>query len=334
MKIWVIGTSVSVSKHGYAGILAQIADPVPVINISMGDQTSIMGLIRVLMHIDKIEPGDVVIWEYPLLDILLAGFFDPADTLTAARQAWQHILARGAQIIVLASIAKRHLAKPSDQEEAILREAESLEIKTITTRDIFNLKGLSIDEREDEYSDDRHFLVGSFVHEAMAKMIFSTVNELSISGPTTLSAPPSNGWTWIAGADLFAPDDFDPVEVRNSFVSFPAVRPRMNRKAALPEGSRLICVAISATRESGSIWCGHSLCAPASTRLSPANSKLPMLFRTTRVPCVRSRITTIEVAPTHSFTAHSWADYGLNHVSSPAPVEIAGVLIEPKNLIA
>jgi hypothetical protein len=325
MRIWVVGTSVSVIKYGYVGILAQIAAPVPVINISIGDQTSIMGLIRILMHIDKIDSGDLVVWEYPLLDILLVGFFDQSDMLSAARQAWQHVQSRGARIVVLVSVPKRNLEEPSKQEQTIFKEAASMGISVITTRDVFVSKGLRPDEQEAEYSDDRHYTQTSFIHEAIARMLLRAADaHCSI---VRLSSVPASGWKWIAASDLFHKDDCELVEVKNSFFSVPAVRPRMNRKAPLPKSSRLICVAVATTRESGCIWCGHSLCAPASTRLAE-NSRLPMMFRTTRIPCVRPELATIEVAPTHSFATRSWADYGLVHVTEAAPVEIAGILVE------
>ncbi|MGB8635459.1 MAG: hypothetical protein WCD66_11960 [Rhodanobacteraceae bacterium] len=76
-----MGTSISIEDGGYAVRLQDRARQEPGVdctNLSVGDQISMMGCMRVMQHLDQFSPGDVVVWQYSLLDTL------PTDTCFAA----------------------------------------------------------------------------------------------------------------------------------------------------------------------------------------------------------------------------------------------------------
>ena len=63
---------------------------------------SVMGYMRVLGARHDIAAGDAVVWEYSLLDTLLTkSLFDANDVHNARRLAWQCLIERDANIIVL-----------------------------------------------------------------------------------------------------------------------------------------------------------------------------------------------------------------------------------------
>ncbi len=60
----------SIECGGYVDSLALLADRsgLDVVNLSVGDQTSVMGCMRVFAERARLHSGDVVLWEYSLLD--------------------------------------------------------------------------------------------------------------------------------------------------------------------------------------------------------------------------------------------------------------------------
>jgi hypothetical protein len=75
MTFWVCGTSVSI-KRGYVDHLTRMIAPEQLENISIGDESSLMGLMRVHSVQHKFARGDVLVWEFPLLDIFLPAFME------------------------------------------------------------------------------------------------------------------------------------------------------------------------------------------------------------------------------------------------------------------
>src|SRR3569833_1183009 len=110
---WIVGTSVSIEDGGYVTRLRQRLQAAgeSLSNLSVGDQTSMMGYMRLLTHATQIARGDVVVWEYSLLDSLLTdSIFVVSDVHKARRYAWALAKHRGAQVVVVLTPPKLHLA--------------------------------------------------------------------------------------------------------------------------------------------------------------------------------------------------------------------------------
>lgn len=67
MTIFIIGGSNSIVKDGWSRQLSHAANELDVVNLAVGNTSSIMGYYRIIME-KRICPGDTVIWEYALND--------------------------------------------------------------------------------------------------------------------------------------------------------------------------------------------------------------------------------------------------------------------------
>ena len=326
MTVWICGTSVSLSREGYTSQLGASLQRDGVLrNISVGDQTSICGLIRVLQHEEEFRPGDVMVWEYPLLDILLEDIFGAEDILQAMRIAWTRLRAWGVHVVVLKVTPRDDYARAGPMEQEIDRLLRHHAVPSIDTRRI--AAGLGMATLANDYSDDRHprpesRLVGEIAAEIAA---FDKQNHGRKAAP--LRVPCGTEWQWFAAGRLDA-EQVVPVVRQNSLVRIEGVSlsPATSR-LHLPPLARIVAVGAIGTHEAGSLWCGHKACEPASLRLTD-DIGLPFLVRTTRLPCVRGRVTSLVSAPDYAFRRDAWADYGHKRVGEPHAAEVFGVLGE------
>src|SRR5581483_3267037 len=170
-------------------------------NLSIGDQTSLMGCMRLMGVSASIRPGDVVVWEYSLLDTLLT-VFDPHDVHFARRLAWREALARGARVIVLLVAPKTRVRHRSSRERRIVADARSLGLPCIDTRELA-LK-LGIANAASHYRDDRHLRRDSPLIDAIAAEVAAL---LTAGAPSACRVPREwararRTWRWLDIAEL------------------------------------------------------------------------------------------------------------------------------------
>lgn len=330
--LWIVGTSVSIEDGGYVTRLAARAAEHGIVtrNLSIGDQTSVMGYMRVLGSRDEIHAGDAVIWEYSLLDTLLTeSLFDASDVHHARRLAWRCLLKRGANVIVLLTAPKKHLHRRSACEEAIARDATAIGLPCIDTRELFN--ALGVGDAAAHYRDDRHPrldspLVDTMVDAALAHMLApqSISREAAIE---SLCANTAQNWHWLDAQTLAAASGIPVRNFHNTLLSIDAVPLAPDGGLAVPPLRRIVGVGCVSTHESGGLWCGHPGCPPASLRL-PAELPYPFLLRTTAIPCLRGEISRIVCAPAYAYARGVWCDYGQALSRASAEVGVFGVLYE------
>lgn len=331
-KLWIVGTSVSIEDGGYATRLSsRLAERgIATRNLSIGDQTSVMGYMRMLDARQDIAAGDTVVWEYSLLDTLLTkSLFDANDVHNARRLAWQCLLECGANAIVLMTAPKKHLHRRSRCEDIIARDAASIGMPCIDTRELF--KALGIRDAAAHYRDDRHPRQDSPLVDAMVDAVIahmqapqSAAHDAAIEW---LRANTTPNWHWLDAQNLAAAGGTSVRQFRNSLLAIDAVPLQVDAAVGLPPLRRIVGVGCVSTHESGGLWCGHPGCPPASLRL-PAGLPYPFLLRTTAIPCLRGEISRIGSAPNHAYGRRVWSDYGQALSKIPAEVSVFGVLYE------
>ena len=331
-KLWIIGTSVSIEDGGYATRLAMRAAEhgVATRNLSIGDQTSVMGYMRVLDSRDEIRTEDAVIWEYSLLDTLLTeSLFVANDVHHARRLAWKCLLERGANVIVLLTAPKKHLHKRSACEEAIARDAAAVGLPCIDTRELFNTLGIR--DASAHYRDDRHPQLDSPVIEAMVDAVLTHMlaPQFIVREPAIewLRANTGQNWQWLDSRTLAAAAGVPLRNFRNSLLAIDAVPLQVDDAVALPPLRRIVGVGCVSSHATGGLWCGHPGCPPASLRL-PAVLPYPFLLRTTAIPCLCGEISRIACAPAYAYGRGVWCDYGQALSNVPGEVGVFGVLYE------
>lgn len=330
--IWIVGTSVSIQHGGYVTRLVErVQDELGAecCNLSVGDQNSLMGCMRVLANCDQIRPGDVVIWEYSLLDTILDdGMFAADDVRAARRMAWNAIHGLGARVLVLLVPPRDSFKEYSTQEMETIGDAHKLGLEYVEVRSIFSSLGLIPDG---EYSDDRHLRLDSLVLDALVERLVVLLDGMHGHKRTDgkpvsvrLEAP---DWYWMGAEELAAVVEGGITECRNSLMTVSALELPVDGRVELPKNDRIVAVGIISTHMTGGVWCGHSGCAPAATRL-PAELDHAFLLRATPVPCVRAQVECLAAAPTWAYRRGVWAAYGQELSEEPAPVMIFGVLFK------
>jgi hypothetical protein len=333
--LWLVGTSVSIEAGGYATRLASRARQLGIgtKNLSVGDQTSIMGCMRVLDQRDNIKAGDVVVWEYSLLDTLLrrAPFFSH-DVHTARRVAWLCALDRGASVIVVLTAPKKHVTKRSACEARIARDARALGLPCIDTRDL--LAGLGIHDPAAHYRDDRHPRGDSPVIGAMVDAVLEHALKPKPPDKETVAAwvrkNITTHWRWESAESLATSTRLALRTFHNSLVTIDALPLSEGTAIAIPAANRILGIGIVSTHASGGIWCGHPGCPPASTRL-PEKLPYDFLLRTTAVPCLVGRVSSIASATDKVYDSGVWTDYGQEMSSIPGEVAVFGILYETQS---
>ncbi len=333
MTIWIVGTSVSIQHGGYVTRLNDRLRGMPGVdscrNLSVGDQNSLMGCMRVLAHQSEFRADDLVIWEYSLLDTILDDNMFPAVDVQAARRlAWSVLCEHGVRIVVLLVPPRRGVDAHSEQEQAALADAAALRLDVLDVREIFkelNLAG------ESQYADDRHLQLDSPVLDSLAESLLVLIRKprsASRSFFRSQSALPLPSWRWAGPRELASGDSQQHTRYTNSLMDVPALALPVDSRITLPANERIVAVGIVSTHASGGLWCGHPGCAPAATRL-PSELRHDFLLRASPVPCVRAGIEGLVAAPDWSYGRGVWAAYGQELCEQSGPVVVFGVLYEP-----
>lgn len=337
--LWIIGTSVSIEEGGYFSRLAlrlHTGPGIAVRNLSVGDQTSLMGCMRVMMHRDDFAPGDVVVWEYSLLDTLCVSLFAEDDVRAARRMAWRCLLERGVHLLVLMTPPREHLLRRSRQEAEAAADAALLGALCIDGRALF--ADLGVTDAAAHYRDDRHPRQDSPVVDAMAARVFDavvarhgcrrTLPESSRPERWLDIAVPA--WRWLDAATIASDGAASTMTFSNSLASVESVTLAVAERVTIAAARRIIGIGIVSTHASGGLWCGHPDCAAVSTRL-PGDLGYPFLLRSTTLPCQHARIDTLASAPAGAYGAHVCAAYGQARCRATGPVAVFGLLYEPSD---
>lgn len=336
--LWIVGTSVSIEDGGYCSRLAlrlHAGHGMALTNLSAGDQTSLMGCMRVMARQNDFASGDVVVWEYSLLDALCASLFRDDDVRDARRMAWTWLLERGVHLLVLMTPPREHLSRRSPQEAEAADDAALLGAPCIDVRSLF--AELGIPDAAGHYRDDRHPRQDSPVVEMMAARLFDAVvarhgrapAPLAPSSPARwrgLVAPP---WRWVDAATLAGAGTAPMRTFSNSLTSIESViLGGVDARIAIAAAKRIVGIGIVSTHASGGLWCGHSRCPAVSTRL-PDDLDYPFLLRSTTLPCLRARVDALVSAPALAYRGRTCAAYGQARCHATGPVAVFGMLYEP-----
>lgn len=330
--LWIVGTSVSIEDGGYATQLVQRVSHelgIESTNLSIGDQTSLIGCMRILDCHAQTSSGDVVVWEYSLLDSLLTPrMYCEQDIDGARRLAWSAVLAQNAWLVVLITPPRNAINKVSDIEARTIREARELNLRCIDGRALF--ARLGIRRPQTHYRDDRHPRTDSPVLDSMAATIYDFVAShhgrprLPKDGPN-VPKPPQ--WTWLSARDLAGDSRHAAREFSNSLVCVNAVEAQIGTSINVPDLGCIVAVGIVSTHESGALWCGRPECSPVSTRL-PAKLGYSFLLRSTALPCSHFNGGVLASAPQRAFGRGTWAGYGQERTSPPGPIWVFGILYD------
>lgn len=324
--LWIVGTSVSIESGGYVAQLQSVATDWRVRNLSVGDQTSMMGYLRVLQHRAQFARGDVVVWEYSLLDHLLTqGLFDCGDVRRARRFAWNLLQQLGAGLVVLFTPPRDDLAQRTETERWAAQDAAAIGTEVIDLREVF--AELGIDAPHRHYRDDRHPLIDSPAVARLVSRLRDTINRAT--APVRAIADPelAEPWQWIDSATLAARAGLRTRTLKNSLMTLDAMSVAIDEQVVIPATRRIVALGVVSTHESGGAWCGHPSCPPASTRL-PDDLPYSFLLRVTGIPCVRACVDRIVSAPGWAYRNGHWRDYGQALDHPPGTIELFGVLIE------
>ena len=323
--LWIVGTSVSIEDDGYVTQLRRRCPELAIRNLSVGDQTSVMGYMRVLAHAKEIAPGDIVVWEYSLLDALLtkAAFF--ADDVHSARlHAWQLLRERRAHVIVLLVAPRNHATKRSACESRIVRDAVSLQLPCIDTRDL--RAELGIGNASAHYRDDRHLRHDSPLIHAVVEAIVYQLRSKTSGDLCEPQKKMRRQWRWLGAAELAESGHATLSSFSNSLVAVEAAVLEPGARIQLPIVGRVVALGIVSTRDSGLIWCGHHGCPCASTAL-PHDLPYSFLLRTTAVRCKRE-VVLLQCTDGETPPSEVWHDYGLRSQRVQGKVAVYGVLLE------
>jgi hypothetical protein len=332
----VIGSSVSIEDGGYVTHLAAqlLERGIALRNLSVGDQTSVMGYMRTRMHLNEMAAGDVVAWEYSLLDTLLTErLFPAADVHSARRRAWVCLLERGVSIVVVLSAPRQYLDQLTDCEREICDDAQQLGLDIVDMRELFCQAGI-IDPHA-HFRDDRHPRVDSAIVPCIANAVVAAVTSVRAIDRCRVSAwkrtRVSKRWRWIDAATLKNRADRPAQSFSNALVSVHAIIFSSGTRFRLPR-SRLIAVGCVSAHDSGALWCGHTGCVATSVRL-PDDLPYAFLLRVTGVACQRN-VEDICGAMPVAFANGIWADYGQAAYATPGKVAVFGILLEIESLTA
>lgn len=322
---------------GYADYLRTLIG-VHLRNHSIGDQTSIMGNMRLRQTLANIAPGDVVVWEYPLLDALLTEAGTDADMVVSAfSDALRLIDDRHAQSILVEITPRAAIigkTRPAILNE-ITRIAHAFGVPVIDTSEVCKSLGLHEAGWADEYSDDRHLLQHSDVSQRLAQLIVDRLADLrkheSLRRAVVSQSLLEVEWHSLESLANRVTNDHRPPQssreiYANSFLSCDALVLREDDFVPIERTDRLVIGVVSSV-DSGFVWCGHLGCPPASTRLPEELSKFKFLLRTTRLPCMRIKAPLmVRAAPAWSLQGSIWGDYGQSLERHEAPVAVFGAL--------
>lgn len=327
--IWIAGTSVSIESGGYVTQLAALAaaQGLSLTNLSVGDETSLMGCMRVLSHGSSIAPGDVVVWEYSLLDALIGRNFVHADIREARRMAWEAVLDRRAHLVVIMSPPRKGMRTLSRHERETAADALELGQRCIDVRGLFD--EAHVPDPLSQFRDDRHLRIDSPVVSRLARNVLDAVAERHGRDlPQRLLDRASDwrcrtglGWMWIGADDLVLAPPPAPQGIANSLVKLRAVMLTQETRASLERPVQPVYVGTVSRVSSGALWCGHADCKAASTAL-PARHSHAFLARAIRLPCRRGA--RCLVAAPHGTRLQ--IPYGTAAGPLPGNVEIFGVL--------
>lgn len=324
----------SIEAGGYAERLAQRVRGelgIAHVNLSVGDQTSLMGCMRVLSRLREFAPGDIVVWEYSLLDTLLTiRQFAPDDVRDARRLAWDRLLERGADIIVLLVPSKRHTARRSRCEREIADDARALGLRLVDLRDLASRRGIG--DPAAHYRDDRHPHVDSPLVDAIVTELFDEIARglaRAATGDARQHLCDGIRWQWQDAA-MLAPAEQDRIETfRNSLLAVDALTLAPGQRADARLDGCVVAVGVVATHASGGLWCGHVGCQPISTRL-PEGLPYDFLLRSLVLPCTHDDATTARLAcaPAAAFANGLWPAYGHANRREPGEIAVFGVLVD------
>lgn len=330
--LWIVGTSVSIEDGGYATRLGARAQDAgwTLRNLSVGDQTSLMGWMRVCAHADAIRPGDVLVWEYSLLDALLTpDHAAPEDVRAARRLAWNWITRRGVRLLALFTPPLRDWAARTGVEHDSAADAAVLGVPVVDLRAL--AARLGVDDPAPHYRDDRHPATGSPLVQATADALWTLARQTAPrrwwSRPPRLRGLPD--WRWHGAAALAAGSGVALQHVANSLLAVDAASLQIDQALALPPHRRVVAVGVLSRHGSGAVWCGHPGCPPMSTRL-PDSLPYRFLLRGTGLPCLRHRIDRLVAAPDWCYHVGEVRGYG-QAPSQPGPIEVFGALLEGPN---
>lgn len=319
--LWVLGTSVSIEHGGYATHLerAAAAQGWQFRNLSVGDQTSLMGWMRLMQHAPLLRRGDVVIWEYSLLDQLLPqGPFAVEEVRTARRLAWRELARRGLRLVVAITPPLQQVREPHAVEHEYRKDAESIGAAVVDLREVAALLGMDLTA---QYRDDRHPATHTALLPAFATAILDGCGQVRQALRTAWRQLPE--WTWLDATALAAGRPL--VEFSNRLLLAQALELAPDEGVALPEGAELVAAGVVSTHVSGGLWCGHAGCPPASTRL-PRDLQYRFLLRTSGLGCRRPPPERIAAAPEWSFACGQWRDYGQEPCADAAPIAVFGIV--------
>lgn len=324
--LWIVGTSVSIESGGYVAQLQAAAPDWRLRNLSVGDQTSMMGYLRVLQHRAQFARGDVVVWEYSLLDHLLTqGLFDRGDVRRARRFAWNLLRELGVGLVVLFTPPREDLGARTEIERECAEDAARMGAPWFDLRDAF--AELGIDAPHKHYRDDRHPRVDSPAVARWVERLREAIAGAAAPAHALDEAELAEPWQWLDAETLAANAGRGTRTLKNSLMTLEAVPLAVDDRMALPATRRVVALGVVSTHASGGAWCGHPGCPPASTRL-PADLSYAFLLRVTGLPCIRAHIDQIVSAPGWAYRNGHWRDYGQALVSEPGPVEVFGALID------
>ena len=324
--LWVVGTSVSIESGGYVAQLQAAAPEWRVRNLSVGDQTSMMGYLRLLQHRDELAAGDVVVWEYSLLDHLLTiGLFDRGDVRRARRFAWNLLQERGVGLLVLFTPPREDLAQRTETEQCAAQDAASIGARVIDLREVF--AELGIDAPHRHYRDDRHPRVDSPAVARLVSRLQDAIGQANAPVRAITDAELAEPWQWIDAATLAASVERPTRTLKNTLMTLETVPLAVDDPVLLPGTRRVVALGIVSTHGAGSAWCGHPGCPPACTRL-PEALGYSFLLRVTGLPCIRAHVDRIVSAPGWAYRNGHWCDYGQALDARPGPIELFGALIE------
>lgn len=327
-NLWIVGTSVSIEHGGYVSHLQALAPGAgfALRNLSVGDQTSVMGCLRVFAHLTEFRRGDVVVWEYSLLDHLLTqGQFPVADVIAARRMAWNRLAALGVAVVVLICPPRSHFDQATAAERVARADAERIGQVCIDVRQLF--AGLGIRDPDRHYRDDRHPLTDSPLIAAIAAAVLRAAlssRQRRAPDPLLLPAP---AWLWLALADRGILASGSTQTFANALMTVPARQLEVDQAIALPPTRRVVALGVVSEHASGGAWCGHPECPPVSTRL-PASLDYAFLLRASALACTRASIDRIVSAPDWAYRNGYLRSYGQELSDAPGRIALFGALIE------
>jgi hypothetical protein len=329
--IWIAGSSVSIEEGGYATklrlALAEVG--IPLTNLSIGDQTSIMGAMRILSHEDCIGAGDVVIWEYTLLDAMIGHWkFAHKDVTGARRAAWERVTQRRAHVLVVMWPPRDRIAALTPQEQQTLQDALELGFEVIDVRAI--ARHLRIENPATEYRDDRHPHADSILSKATASMAAAYARSRH-GTPLAEDAylrfanwrrADDRLWRWIGARDLAASNDVELHQASNSLLSVDVIRLECGSSVRLPFGLTRVVAGVLSKHDSGAIGCGHWFCGASGTTLRPT-LEFDFLIRAANIFCWYG---TIHQITSVRHTRRIRASFNAARRGRTGSVEIFGVL--------